>query len=114
MDPIFYSLLVGVLVGGVFPAIISYNTLKSQERTQKQTLVFTAAVEHFKQACEMARKEGGSVMPIEDFLIHMAKLSELIIDKQIDIESLEKLMNNFHEFEKKVREIRFKFESNNN
>ena len=108
MDSHVLSAMTGVIVGGIIPGVISYVTLKSQERKQHRELIFSAAVENFKQACEMARTTGGQVMPLDDFLIHMAKLSEIVINKKFDDSSVEKYLQQLNDLMKRIENWRLK------
>jgi hypothetical protein len=88
-----YVALVGVLLGAFIGSTITLiGTLvraKSEERKHHKELVFKTAIANFEQACEMARSQGGAVPPIDVFLIHMVKVSELIVNQKLNSKSME-------------------------
>lgn len=75
--------LIGVIVGGLLTAIPTLITFwigkRSDERRHLRELAFHAALENWKSANDWAEKrQGGSVIePLDVFLLHMLKLSEV-------------------------------------
>ena len=104
--------LIGGIVGGGGAVLSSWLKGRSDERKQRRELIFRYACENFRQACEMARSQGGQVMPMDQFLIHMAVLSERVIDKEITKDSVLTVLHEVGEVMEGVKLFWEKRESN--
>ena len=74
--------LLGVLIGGLLTAIPTIITFwlgkRSEERRHLRELAFHAAIDNWKYVSEQAKGHDGAVIePLDVFLFHMLKLSEV-------------------------------------
>ena len=93
--------VVSALVGGGLVGLInfamSWQDRKLEERKHFNELVFNAALENWKQACQFAREHSGGVAiaPLDVYIIHMLKLSEIFTKGELTKERIpEKLRAN--------------------
>jgi hypothetical protein len=93
--------LLGVVIGIVGSFSIAWLRSRVEERKHKRQLVFSAATENFRQACESMRSKGGQVPPFEEFLVHMLILSDIVTGNRVDDALVVSAMQRF----RKVREI---------
>jgi O-acetylhomoserine/O-acetylserine sulfhydrylase-like pyridoxal-dependent enzyme len=70
---------------------------KTEEKKHLRGLLFNTAIENWKTRMGIIKDLGGSVMPIDSFIIHMLKLSE-ILNEDITKENILKKI-------KEIREI---------
>jgi len=74
--------LLGVIIGGLLTAIPTLITFaigkRSEERRHLRELSFSAAIDNWKHVSETANQFPGAVVePLDVFLFHMLKLSEV-------------------------------------
>lgn len=70
---------------------------KTEEKKHLRSLLFNTAIENWKTQVGIIKETGGSIVPIDSFIIHMFKLSE-ILDEEITKENIPTKI-------KKIREI---------
>jgi hypothetical protein len=88
----FLSALGGGLVSGLSAFAIHWSNKKSEERKHLNTLTINAAIENWKQINDAAlahAKEGipATVLPLEAFIIHMMKITDVFINEKITKEN---------------------------
>jgi hypothetical protein len=88
--------------------LVTWITKRSEERKHYKELVINAAIENWKQACEFAKASSSPelINPLDDFIIHMIKFSELIVDEKLDASNIEKKLAEINELTTKVNEYR--------
>lgn len=75
----------GALVGSMGTLIVTVISNRSEERKHFNQLVMNAAIENWKKGCDMAVASGkGTVFPLDAYIIHMMKLSELFLNKSLN------------------------------
>lgn len=90
--PIISALAEGGLVG-IITFTMRWQDRKAEEKRYFQELMFKTAVEEWKQHCTMAietMKAGKktAIAPLVTYLVHLTKLSEMLIDEKITKENL--------------------------
>jgi hypothetical protein len=98
--------LAGALVGTGGTLAVTWIRSRTEERKHQRELVFQAGVENYRQACEIARQQGGLLHPLEDFLINMAKFSELFVENKLDPNSVEGALREMDDFSSRIMEFR--------
>lgn len=105
----------GALVGALSGLVATWISKIYEDRMHKRALVINAAMENWKKAIELAlaQKREISINPVDDFIIHMMKFSELILEKKIteanviqklsEIEKITMEVQKFHEQQNKYR-----------
>lgn len=95
-----WLIVIGTIGGAAIGAITSLITVwisKSYERKNKiAELVFNAAIQEWKQRIEQISKSGGLMGSLDDFLLHMLKFSERVIDKKLSREELLKVLDDLY------------------
>ena len=76
--------LIGVVIGAVPGVITFWLGKRSEERQQIRQLTVQAALESWKSHSEASQRLGGSVMPLEVYLISAFKLAEMADAKPMD------------------------------
>jgi hypothetical protein len=106
--------IVSALAGGGLVGIINlamrWQDRKAEEKRHFQELMFKTAVEEWKQHCTLAietMKAGKKTViePLVTYLIHLMKLSEMLIDGKITKENLSKKLAEVHEVTRVVKEF---------
>ncbi len=95
--------LLGVLIGGLLTSIPTIITFwlgkRSEERRHLRELSFHAAIDNWKHASELAKHfPGGAVTePLDVFLFHMLKLSEVATRDGLTAETVAERMREVQE-----------------
>jgi len=90
----------GALITGLIAFGINWTNKRSEERKHQQSLMFNAAIENWKKVADItldqvnkgAVKSGG-IPPLDSYIIHIMKLSELLTDKKVTKENVAKIIN---------------------
>ena len=86
--------LIGAISGSVVTGLIALwmnrQNRKSEERKHLKELAFKTAVDNWKTRIDIAQKIDVKIriQPLDSFIIHMMKLSELLVDQDITKESV--------------------------
>ncbi len=106
--------VVSTLAGGGLVGIINlamrWQDRKSEESRHLRELIFKTAVEEWKQHCELAietMKAGKKTViePLVTYLVHLMKLSEVLIDEKITKENLSQKLTEVSEVMKEVKKF---------
>jgi hypothetical protein len=106
--------IVSALAGGGLVGIVNFamrwQDRKAEEKRHLQELMFKTAVEEWKQHCTLAietMKAGRktAIEPLVTYLIHLMKLSEMLIDGKITKENVSEKLAEVHEVTKAVKEF---------
>ncbi len=102
------STLTGVIITSIFNLLTTRITNKSDERKHQRELIMNAAITNWKQACEYSKetKDPNIVVPLDDYIIHMVKLSELVMDEKLDASNIEQKLSEVNDFTNKLIEYR--------
>jgi len=92
----------GALLAGLIALGINLINKKSEERRHIRELMLKTAMEYFKAACDTAAKTGGSVPPLEAFIVHVIKTSEVLIDTKITKDNVVQKLKEAHAVSKEV------------
>mgnify|MGYP000465847521 CR=1 FL=1 len=76
----------GTVVGALSVVCVAQIQAKSRERTEAKKLMITMALENWKVGVE----RGYETQPIENFMIHMAKVFDLFVGQELDSKKMEK------------------------
>jgi hypothetical protein len=100
--------LVGALIGSLSTLLITWLNKKSDERKHLRELVVNAAIESWKQhvSAAVAKNISVAIMPLDTYIIHMIKFSELILDKEINASNIEKKLAEITEVVNKAEEYK--------
>ncbi len=80
----FFGMVLGSLITGLIAFGINYTNKKSEERKHLNTLVMNAAIENWKQVCEIGKlHESAEIQPLDAFIIHMIQIQKTFIDQDI-------------------------------
>lgn len=102
------------LAGGGLVGLINFamrwQDRKAEERRHLQELMFKSAVEEWKQHCTMAietMKAGKktAIEPLVTYIVHLMKLSEVLIDGKITKEKLSQKLIEVSEVMKEVKKF---------
>ena len=104
------SATVGSLVTGLIALGITWINKKSEERRHLRELMFNAALENWKQSCNIAIERmklghGSAIAPVDTYIIHMMKLSELLINEKITKENIPGKLKEIRELTNAVKNI---------
>lgn len=84
--------LLGVIIGGLLasiPAVLTFWLGKrSEDRRYLQELVIRAALEEWKQYNERAVAVGGSIFPLDTFIIHATQLLNNVQQRRMSPEQV--------------------------
>ena len=103
--------LAGALIGSLSTLFITWLNKKSEERRHVRELVVNAAIESWKQhvSVAVAKNIAVGIMPLDTYIIHMIKFSELILDKKINASNIEeklaevtKVVNKAEEYKRRI------------
>jgi hypothetical protein len=94
--------LLGVIIGGLLTAIpsivIFWIGKRSEERRHLRELAFRTAIDNWKQVSECAKDLPGAVVePLDVFLFHMLKLSEVATKRGLTPETVAERMREVQE-----------------
>lgn len=85
--------LSGVIIGSLATIIITWINKRSEERRHKREIIIRAATESWKQSVELVEKRGGKVESLDIFIIHLIKLSEVLLtNKNLTSENIISLL----------------------
>lgn len=90
--------LSGVLIGGIVSIFITLINKRSEEQKHKREIIIKAAIESWKESVDLVKLKGGSVEPLDVFIIHLIKLSEVLLNnKKLDSKNIIKLLKEIDE-----------------
>jgi hypothetical protein len=99
----------GALIGALSTLGVTWLTRRSEERKHYRELIINLAVENYKEEGAMARAilerrpEISQVhYPLDDFIIHMAQLADLVIDKKMHRGEVRKILAELNELTDEV------------
>lgn len=101
-------LLIGTLGSGIIAAsaalLGNWMNKRSEERKHYRQLIINAAVENWKHVAQSLLDHGvrGSFLPLDDYILHMMKFTELMIDQKLDESNLEQKLNEIRAFTDRV------------
>jgi hypothetical protein len=107
-----FSSLAGVLITSIFNALNTRSAQKSEERRHHRELIIKAAIENWKEVNEVlkASQRKGAIPPLDDYILHMLKFSELVLDENLESSNIEKKLIELREFNSKIIEYRKKYD----
>jgi len=86
----------GALIGSFSTIIITLITKNSEERKHFRGLVINTAFESWKSRVEMAKIQSShhnvQILPLDNYIVHMLKISELVFSKKINKENIENIL----------------------
>ena len=89
--------LIGTCIGGTITAVPTIITAwigkRSEERRHMRDLCVKAAIENWKTLSARNLPTGAPMPPIDSFILHMAKFSELFLSGDIDATRISKNLN---------------------
>jgi len=103
-------------IGGVLVIIgnIINNLINKKAETNKQIrdAILKTAIDSWKENMEITKKHGGMITPVETFIMHIAILSDILLDpkkasKEELLDRLEKsriMVDTFIEFDQNTKE----------
>ena len=71
------SALGGSFIAGFIAIWMNRQNRFSEEKKHLRQLLFNTAIENWKTRVDMIKETGGTVMPLDSFIVHMIKLSEI-------------------------------------
>ena len=77
--------ILGTVIGIAGTVVLNGQTRRSDERKQLQVLAFNSGIENWKQVVELAKREGGEIMPLDFFILNMVSLAHTINQGQGDL-----------------------------
>jgi L-cystine uptake protein TcyP (sodium:dicarboxylate symporter family) len=88
------SSLAGVVITSIFNLQNAKITKKSEELRHQRELVINAAIENWKQQMEIYKhtKQSTRLVPLDAYIIHMLKFSEVILNSEITPANIEEKM----------------------
>ena len=78
----------GALASGATAIFITHITKRSEERRQLREIAFKTAINNWDYVCKLSAQYGVATLPLEVFIIHMLKLSELLTSGDVTEENL--------------------------
>jgi gas vesicle protein len=88
--------LAGAFIGSLSALLITWITKRSEERKHFRELVIKTALEHYKEQVEVSKIQRQThpvqILPLDIYIIHMLKFSELALIKKIDTSNVEKIL----------------------
>ena len=92
---------IAAIGGSVITGFVAFWTArqirKSEEKKHLRGLLFNAAIENWKTRMGIMKDLGGSVQPLDSFIIHMLKFSELL-EKDITKDNVSEIIKSSREF----------------
>jgi hypothetical protein len=85
----------GALITGLVAIGLNSINKRSEERRYMRELVLKTSIEHFKIACSKTGP-GQRVAPLEAFIIHLAKISEVLMETKITSENILRKLKDAH------------------
>ena len=109
--PIVSALAGGLLVGTINFAM-RWQDRKAEEKRHSRELIFKAAVEEWKQNCtlsieilKMNKGQKVEIEPLVTYLVHLLKLSEVLLDSKLTKENLSQKLTEVSEVMKEVKKF---------
>lgn len=102
--PAIYTVL-GAIIGAAGTIIITVINKKSEEKKQLRELAFKAGIENWKEGCEFAKRQGGTVYPLDMFILNMKLFSEKLLEKKIKKENLKSTLHEINSVNKQYKEL---------
>lgn len=81
-----FSSIAGVSITALFNYLNTRLTKQSEERRHQRELIIKAAIDNWKQATDIAMASPfvERINPLDSYIIHMIKFSELLVDDKVD------------------------------
>jgi hypothetical protein len=79
---------IGSLSSGAVAIIILLINKRSEERRQMRELGMKAAIDNWRSHFEDFKQKGGSLPPVEVYIVHMVKLFEMLGSKNLTADNL--------------------------
>lgn len=98
------SALGGSLVTGLIAIWMNRQNRFSEEKKHLRQLLFNTAIENWKTRVDMIKETGGTVMPLDSFIIHMVKLSE-IFNENITKDNIPSKMKEIREITDAMQDV---------
>lgn len=94
----------GAIIGSLSTVFITFITKKSEERKHFKGLVINTAFESWKSNVELSKIQSKNrdvnILPLDTYIVHMLKVSELIFSNKINKTNIEKILNEADEITK--------------
>jgi gas vesicle protein len=96
--------LTGALLGSLSTLLITFLNKRSEERRHIRELVIKGAIENWKQHHDLLRASGRpfTAQPLDTYIIHMLKLSEVLLNDEITSENVLEKIEKIEELTSKV------------
>lgn len=100
------STLIGVAISSFFNLRTTRITKESEERKHQRELIIKAATDNWRQAAQiaLASPHNEVIPPLDTFIIHMLKFSELLVDEKIDSSNVISKLTELRSFMDKVHD----------
>lgn len=109
--PIVSALAGGLLVGTINFAM-RWQDRKAEEKRHSRELIFKAAVEEWKQNCtlsieilKMNKGQKVEIEPLVTYLVHLLKLSEVLLDGKTTKENISHKLTEVNEVMREVKKF---------
>jgi hypothetical protein len=79
---------IGALSSGATAIFIMHITKRSEERRQLREIAFKTAIENWAYVGKVAAQHGVGMLPLEVFIVHMLKLSEVLTSGDVTEKNL--------------------------
>ncbi len=97
--------LMGAIIGSVTSIITLYIQQRAHDKRERASQIYSAALEQFKMAIEVAKtKENSAIPPLAIFLYHHNLLFDLLENNNLDVESLKKMIHKEEEIERMYKD----------
>ncbi len=95
----------GALIGSLGTLLATYVSKRSEERKHLNLLVMNAAIENWKKGCDIVLSTGkGEIAPLDAYIIHMMKLSQLFFDISLDEKAAIDKLNQLSKYSDHIRD----------
>lgn len=100
------SSLAGVVITSVFNLLNTRISKASEERRHQREIIIKAAIDNWKQAAEiaLASPDPEKIYPLDAYIIHMIKFSELLVDENLDSSQVTAKLAELNSFMDRVHE----------
>jgi hypothetical protein len=95
------STLSGAALASIVSLINNYITKRSEERKHQRELIINAALENRRQQLEINKVAPPGftyVRSLDDYIIHMVALSDLLLNKKLDRNTIAKQIDELEDF----------------
>ena len=106
------SALAGGLLVGTINFAMRWQDRKAEEKRHSRELIFKAAVEEWKQSCalsieilKMNKGQKIEIEPLVTYLVHLLKLSEVLLDSKLTKGNLSQKLAEVSEVMKEVKKF---------